>query len=41
MARIKPLTSAQFLAVNGVGENKLNQYGKRFMEAVASFLALR
>jgi ATP-dependent DNA helicase RecQ len=36
MARIKPMTSAQFLAVNGVGENKLNLYGKRFMEVVAS-----
>ncbi|NMM94047.1 RecQ family ATP-dependent DNA helicase [Bifidobacterium oedipodis] len=37
MARIKPITDAQFLAVNGVGENKLRQYGKRFMEAVAAF----
>ncbi|QOL33558.1 DNA helicase RecQ [Bifidobacterium lemurum] len=39
MAAIRPLTNAQFLAVNGVGENKLNQYGKRFMEAVAAFQA--
>lgn len=37
MARIRPVTDAQFLAVNGVGESKLRQYGKRFMEAVAAF----
>ena len=37
MARIKPITNAQFLAVNGVGQHKLDLYGKRFMEAVASF----
>ena len=39
MARIKPVTDAQFLAVNGVGQHKLDLYGKRFMEAVASFNA--
>ena len=39
MARIKPVTNAQFLAVNGVGQHKLDLYGKRFMEAVASFNA--
>lgn len=39
MARIKPITNAQFLAVNGVGQHKLDLYGKRFMEAVASFNA--
>ena len=39
MARIKPITKAQFLAVNGVGQHKLDLYGKRFMEAVASFNA--
>jgi ATP-dependent DNA helicase RecQ len=37
MTRIRPVTNAQFLAVNGVGENKLNLYGKRFMEAIRSF----
>lgn len=37
MARIKPVTDAQFLAVNGVGQHKLDLYGKRFMEAVAAF----
>lgn len=39
MARIKPITNAQFLAVNGVGQHKFDLYGKRFMEAVASFNA--
>ena len=39
MARIKPITNAQFLAVNGVGQHKLDLCGKRFMEAVASFNA--
>ncbi|MCI1219248.1 MAG: RecQ family ATP-dependent DNA helicase [Bifidobacterium sp.] len=39
MTRIRPMTNAQFLAVNGVGENKLNLYGKRFMEAIRSFNA--
>lgn len=37
MARIKPVTNAQFLAVNGVGQHKLDLYGQRFMQAVASF----
>lgn len=36
MARIKPVTDAQFLAVNGVGENKLRLYGRRFMDVVRS-----
>lgn len=39
MARIKPITNAQFLAVNGVGQHKLDLYGQRFMQAVASFNA--
>ncbi len=39
MARIRPLTDAQFLAVNGVGESKLHQYGQRFMQAIAAFRA--
>ena len=37
MARLRPITDAQFLAVNGVGDSKLAKYGKRFMEAIASF----
>lgn len=39
MARIKPVTDAQFLAVNGVGQHKLDLYGQRFMQAIASFNA--
>ncbi|KAB7787637.1 DNA helicase RecQ [Bifidobacterium cebidarum] len=39
MAVIRPVTNAQFLAVNGVGEHKLELYGKCFMEAVAAFNA--
>ncbi|KFI94017.1 ATP-dependent DNA helicase RecQ [Bifidobacterium saguini DSM 23967] len=39
MAVIRPVTNAQFLAVNGVGEHKLELYGKRFMEVVAAFNA--
>ena len=39
MARIKPITNAQFLAVNGVGQHKLDLYGHRFMQAIASFNA--
>ena len=41
MARIKPVTNAQFLAVNGVGQHKLDLYGQRFMQAIASFNAGR
>lgn len=37
MARIKPVTNAQFLAVNGVGQHKLDLYGQRFMQTIASF----
>ena len=32
MARIKPVTDAQFLAVNGVGQHKLDLYGQRFIQ---------
>lgn len=39
MARIKPVTNAQFLAVNGVGQHKLDLYGQRLMQAIASFNA--
>ncbi len=34
MVRVKPITDDQFLAVNGVGESKLEQYGERFMAAI-------
>ena len=39
MARIKPVTNAQFLAVNGVGQHTLALYGQRFMQTIASFNA--
>ena len=39
MARIKPVTNAQFLAVNGVGQHKLDLYGQSFMQTIASFNA--
>lgn len=39
MARIKPVTNAQFLAVNGVGQHKLDLYGQRFIQTIASFNA--
>lgn len=34
LVRVKPITDDQFLAVNGVGESKLKQYGERFMTAI-------
>ena len=34
MVRVKPITDDQFLAVNGVGESKLKQYGERFIAAI-------
>lgn len=34
MVRVKPITDDQFLAVNGVGESKLKQYGERFMAVI-------
>lgn len=37
MALIRPVTNEQFLTVSGVGQRKLDLYGKRFMEVVASF----
>lgn len=37
MAERHPHTSAEFLEVNGVGANKLERYGKRFMEVIRIF----
>lgn len=37
MVRDKPTTPEAFLAISGVGERKLEAYGDRFMQAVASF----
>ena len=38
MCRKKPTSLIQFSAVNGVGEIKLEKYGKAFVEAIKSFL---
>lgn len=37
MAERHPHTSEEFLEVNGVGANKLERYGKRFMEVIRIF----
>ena len=37
MCRLRPADDAAFLAVNGVGQHKLEQYGTRFMKAIADF----
>ena len=34
-----PVNKQQMLAVSGVGENKFNRYGKKFMEEIEAFLA--
>nr|WP_301439392.1 HRDC domain-containing protein [Bifidobacterium mongoliense] len=31
------MNDEQFLAVNGVGERKLERYGQRFMDAMRAF----
>lgn len=38
MAAKKPLTSQDFLTVNGVGEMKLSQYGNEFIAAVKAYI---
>lgn len=35
MCAKRPASPEEFLAVNGVGENKLNLYGERFLAAIA------
>ena len=35
MCAKRPRTPAEFLEVHGVGENKLNLYGERFLAAIA------
>lgn len=37
MAERHPHTSKEFLEVNGAGANKLERYGKRFMEVIRIF----
>ena len=39
MARRRPRTPEEFLAVHGIGEKKLADFGERFMERIASFLS--
>ena len=35
MSARKPKTRKEFLEVNGVGENKCNKYGTKFLEVIA------
>ena len=37
MATQQPLTRSQFLALSGVGDRKLSQYGDAFMEEIVAF----
>lgn len=39
MCRKLPVTPEEFLSVNGVGDNKLKQYGDRFISAIAEYKA--
>lgn len=39
MCRKLPVTPEEFLSVNGVGDNKLKQYGERFISAIAEYKA--
>jgi superfamily II DNA helicase RecQ len=38
MARTRPTDAFEMLQVSGVGEYKLRQYGKAFMDVVASYI---
>ena len=38
MCRLKPTDEVTFLAVNGVGQAKLERYGSQFMAAIAGHL---
>ena len=38
MARLKPTTQSQLLAINGVGQKKYEQFGEQFLEKIAEFL---
>ena len=40
MCRKLPVTPEEFLSVNGVGDNKLKQYGDRFISAIAEYKEL-
>ena len=37
MCRLRPIDDATFLAVNGVGQHKLEQYGPQFMGVISEF----
>ena len=37
MASDLPVTKNQFLAISGVGMNKMEQYGEKFMEVIRKF----
>ena len=37
MAREKPLDDDAFLAINGVGEHKLDKYGAEFLLAISDY----
>lgn len=39
MARLKPQTTEQLLAVSGVGQHKLTHYGNHFIKTVKEFIA--
>ena len=41
MCRLRPVDDATFLAVNGVGQHKLEQYGPQFMGVISDFSAGR
>jgi ATP-dependent DNA helicase RecQ len=37
MARDKPLSEEELLGINGVGERKLEKYGRDFLDAIAGY----
>jgi ATP-dependent DNA helicase RecQ len=37
MASDLPVTESQFLGISGVGINKMEQYGEKFMEVIRKF----
>lgn len=37
MCRVRPTTPEDFLSISGVGNAKLEKYGKKFMDAIAEF----
>jgi ATP-dependent DNA helicase RecQ len=39
MAKRKPRTPAEFLAVHGVGQQKLKRFGKKFMDVIRAHIA--